>query len=506
MGTDVDQRALKKKFGFVSQLGLAFVVLTTWTSMAASMNIALPSGGPVAILYGLIVSGVLTMAVALSLAEICSVYPTNGAQYEWTAILAPPKYRRILSYICGWIVTASWWALAATGPSLFGTMLVGLIRLFNEDYIFHRWHQFLLYMVVEVSAFIINTFMTPLIPFLSELSLYISLAGFVSISIALLVLTKDSYQSAEFVFTGFLNETGWSNGLAWILGLLQSCFSLTAYDAVAHLVEEMPHPRRDAPRTIIIAVALGTFTGLIFSICILFAAQNVDDIVTSTYTPIVAVFYQAAGSRWGAVGLCLVIIYIIWFSASEVVTSSARLNAAFAYHQGLPFSPVFARINKRLDLPFNSMVLTIFMVTVFGLIYLGTPAAFNAIVSACVVGLNCSYAMPIAMLVFRGRHILPRGPFSLGRYGYSINVIAFVFLMVTNVFFLFPPDSHPTGSTMNYAIVAIAVVFLFAAVYWAVHGRKVYQAPQVLDGLECASETIQADTKEGQVEDTEGMS
>lgn len=37
--------------------------------------------------------------------------------------------------------------------------------------------------------------------------------------------------SPRFVFSGFINETGWSDGTAWMLGLLQSCFSLTAYDA-----------------------------------------------------------------------------------------------------------------------------------------------------------------------------------------------------------------------------------------------------------------------------------
>lgn len=105
------------------------------------MNIALSSGGPVALLYGLIASGIGTLAVAVSLAEIASVYPTNGAQYEWTAVLASDKYKGILSYVCGWVVTASWWALAATGPSLFATLAIALIQVMNEGYTFQGWHQ-----------------------------------------------------------------------------------------------------------------------------------------------------------------------------------------------------------------------------------------------------------------------------------------------------------------------------------------------------------------------------
>jgi amino acid transporter len=33
--------------------------------------------------WGLVVSTVGTMAMALSLAEICHVFPTSGGQYDW---------------------------------------------------------------------------------------------------------------------------------------------------------------------------------------------------------------------------------------------------------------------------------------------------------------------------------------------------------------------------------------------------------------------------------------
>ncbi|KAF1349528.1 amino acid/polyamine transporter I [Delphinella strobiligena] len=446
--------------------------------MASSMNIALPSGGPVAILYGLLASSVGTLAVAISLAEICSVYPSNGAQYEWTAILAPERHRRWMSYACGWIVTGSWWALAATGPSLFRNLTVGFIELFNPDYVFHNWHQFLLYLSVEVCALLINAFGTAAMPLLSKLAFFLSLTRFAAISVALLACTHNRHQTASFVFTGYINNTGWNNGLAWLLGLLQSCFSLTAFDAVAHLVEEMPRPRYDAPRTMIIAVIMGTVTGFIFCICVLFSISDVDEVVSSSFGPIITIFAQASGSNGGAVGMAIVIIMVVWFSAVEVVTASARLNRAFATHGGLPCSTYFSILNEGLDLPLNSMFLTNGMVVVFGLIYLGTPAAFNAIVSACVVGLNCSYAIPIGLLVFRGRQILPKGHMHLGRLGYAINLFAFIFLAFTNILFLFPSDANSTGSSMNYAIVAIAAVLLIAILFWLVHARKHYVTPK----------------------------
>ena len=132
------------------------------------MNLALPSGGPVAVLYGLVAAGVGSLLVAASLAELCSVYPTNGAQYEWTAVLAGPSYQRFVSYVCGWVVTASWWALAAAGPPLFASLAIALIGVVLEDYNFQKWHQFLIFAGVEVGAGLTNAFGTALLPMVGK--------------------------------------------------------------------------------------------------------------------------------------------------------------------------------------------------------------------------------------------------------------------------------------------------------------------------------------------------
>lgn len=65
---------------------------------------------------------------------------------------------------------------------------------------------------------------------------------------------------ARQVFTEFRNETGWSDGVAWILGLLQSALSLIGFDVVLHLTEEMPNPSRDAPRAMMLAIVIGGVT------------------------------------------------------------------------------------------------------------------------------------------------------------------------------------------------------------------------------------------------------
>lgn len=48
------QAELNRNFSPLSMLGLAFAILNSWTALAASLSVALPSGGPTSVLWGLV--------------------------------------------------------------------------------------------------------------------------------------------------------------------------------------------------------------------------------------------------------------------------------------------------------------------------------------------------------------------------------------------------------------------------------------------------------------------
>ena len=64
-------------------------------------NVGLQDGGPAGLVYGFLFCWAGYTAVVASLAELVSVVPTAGGQYHWTFELAPPKYRKFVSYITG---------------------------------------------------------------------------------------------------------------------------------------------------------------------------------------------------------------------------------------------------------------------------------------------------------------------------------------------------------------------------------------------------------------------
>lgn len=471
----------------ISMLGLAFAILNTWTALAASISVALPSGGPSAVIWGLIVAGLCNLSLAASLAEYISAYPTAGGQYHWAAIVAWKNWSRSISYVTGWINVSGWVALTATGGLLGSTFIINIISLLHADYEEKPWHQFLIYIGFSLAALLINACSTRLLPLFTKAAFFWSIAGFVIISITILACASPNYQPGAFVYGQFINEVGWPDGVSWMLGLLQAAFALTGFDAVAHMIEEIPQPHIQGPRIMIYCVGIGMLTGFVFLSCLLFCVKNVDDVIGSNAGPLLQILIDATQNRAGSICLLMFPLVCMLFTSTTLMTTSSRMSYAFARDRGLPFSHVFAKVHPRLDVPLNALLWTAAWVVVFGCIFLGSSSTFNAITSASVVALGVTYAIPLLINVVRGRKMLPPGrSFKLpGVLGWVLNLVGIAWTILTTVLFVFPPELPTTSENMNYCVVAFGVIVLIAVVNWIFDGRKNYKGPHVdAEGLE----------------------
>ncbi|KAI1798916.1 amino acid transporter [Daldinia bambusicola] len=489
------KQELKRNFSMISMLGLAFAILNTWTALAASITLALPSGGPSAVVWGLIVAGVCNLCLAASLAEFLSAWPTAGGQYHWAAIVAWRKWSRGISYATGWINVSGWVALTATGGLLGSTFIINIISLLHPNYEAEPWHQFLIYIGFTLISLFINAFSTRLLPLFTKAAFFWSLTGFVVISITILACSSPEYQSGEFVYGEFINEVGWPDGLAWLLGLLQGAFALTGFDAVAHMIEEIPQPHVKGPRIMLACIGIGMITGFIFLSCLLFCVNDIDTVIESSAGPLLQIFMDSTRSPAGSVCLLMFPLVCMLFTSTTLMTTSSRMSYAFARDRGLPFSRIFAQVHPQLDVPLNALLWTAAWVVVFGCIFLGSSSTFNAITSASVVALGVTYAIPPCINVLRGRRMLPENrAFKLpGVLGWVLNLVGIGWTILTTVLFVFPPEIPVTSENMNYCIVAFGVILLISVVTWMFDGRKNYAGPHVeVEGLEGKVEGVEA--------------
>ena len=67
------------------------------------------------------------------------------------------------------------------------------------------------------------------------------------------------------------------------------------------------------------------------------------------------------------------------------------------------------------------------------------PSSPSSMVTACIVLLYLSYAIPVICLLYRGRNSIPHGPFWMGSLGLVSNIVLLAWTAFTLVMYSFPP-------------------------------------------------------------------
>src|SRR3954469_2374216 len=80
------QRLLRDMGGFAN-FALSFSIISVLTGAVTLYGHGLRFGGPLVMSVGWLFVTIMTLAVAASLAQLASAFPTAGALYHWAAIL-----------------------------------------------------------------------------------------------------------------------------------------------------------------------------------------------------------------------------------------------------------------------------------------------------------------------------------------------------------------------------------------------------------------------------------
>lgn len=112
---------------------MSFVLASVPYGLATSLFYPLINGGPATVIWGWFAVSSIIICVACSLAEITSVYPTAGGVYYQTFMLSPPRWRRLMAWVCGWSYVAG--NIVITLAVSFGTTLfiVACVNVFETE-------------------------------------------------------------------------------------------------------------------------------------------------------------------------------------------------------------------------------------------------------------------------------------------------------------------------------------------------------------------------------------
>lgn len=468
---------LSRSMSAFSNFAVSFTIISVLTGCLTSYTIGLKGGGPVVITWGWLFVGAMTLLVALAMAEVCSSYPTAGGLYYWSAKLAKTN-SAAWSWFTGWFNFIG--QVAVTAGIVYGSaaFLNALLDLqFGLDV--SLAHTFVLFTVILATHALLNQFGVRLVSLLGSVSVWWHVIG-VAFVVAVLVFKPAEHQSVRFVFTEFVNQTGWRYGAyAALIGLLLSQYTMTGYDASAHMTEETRDAARSGPRGIVNSVLVSVVAGWILLLGVTFAIQDYGKAVEGGPAEI---FIGATGETMGKL-LILVSFVAQFFCGMASVTANSRMIYAFSRDGALPLSGVWHKINKRTRTPTNAIWLAAGGAWLLALPAIWNTTAYLAVTSVAVIGLYIAYVIPTYLRLRQGDDF-KRGPWHLGRWSRPIGTVAVVWVAFISILFMLPPTSPINKDTFNYAPVAVAVVLGGAALWWVVSARNWFTGPKVQGSAE----------------------
>jgi len=465
------QELLRSMGGF-SNFAISFTIISILAGALTSYFIAFNDGGPVAITWGWLLVGAFCIVVSLAMGEIASAYPTAGGLYYWSSRLGSPAW----GWFTGWFNLLGQIAVTAAigyGLAIFGTSLLNLLFSYPNN---SHW-IFVTFTVIMVVAGLVNMLGVPITAALNNISAWWHIAG-VLVIVGVLIVVPDHHQSASFVFTTTINNSGfsgsgWGQPVFWFvfgLGLLMSQYTITGYDASAHMSEETRQASRSAAWGMVMSVVVSVVFGFILLVAVTFAVPDVKGTLDAVAYAVTYIWQTSMGKRW-AEFLLFIACVAQFFCTIASVTSASRMMFAFSRDGAVPGHRFWARISKRDRVPMYS----VWAIAVLAWALM-IPTLSNAAVgylvgtSIAVIGLYIAFGIPIYLRLRSGDRF-EHGAWSLGRHYKWIGWTSIAWIVFICILFLLPVT--PTGipwkhgfdwNVVNYAPLTVGgALLLFGA-------------------------------------------
>jgi amino acid transporter len=496
---------LFREMGGFSNFAVSFSIISILTGAVLLYGYGLKFAGPLVNSIGWPLVSLMTLTVALSMAEIASAYPTAGGLYFWAFRLGGRRW----AWTTAWLNMIGQVAITAGINIAAAIYIIGAVTriaglppdarmpLFGSA---TAWgFQLAVMVVILIPQVAINVWGIRVTSRLSDLSVWWHIGGVLLIVVLLAALGRH-HNSAAFLFSWHPVADAVQPALVigdrtlpsplfhlipplqnlyaaappvllFVLALLQAQWTYTGYDASAHLAEETIMARRNTAWGIVLSVAVSAVAGYAMLMVLTWCIPAGDIAATANDPYPVLYIIDRNLPRALANMLAIVIAGAMWLCGVASVTSMARMWYAFARDDGMPGSRWLQRVSARQHTPVIATLVTAALSVAICLY----AAAWFVVTSISTICLYLAYAIPI-YLNFRNRS---RGDgewvtsaiagWSLGRWSPLINAIAIGWVAFITIVFVLPPNELVLWTML-------AVVVLLAA-YWTLVARRGFRGP-----------------------------
>ncbi len=503
------KQELTRSWSGFSNFAISFSIISVLAGCFTSFSFAWNNGGPAVISIGWPIIATFILIIGFCMSELVSAFPTSGGIYWWAAKLGNAK----AAYYTGWLNLIG--LLAVVASVAYGAAYFLDQTLYNYDASFagHGYQNlgyptvrvFIIFTVILIIAASLNIFGSRILAMMNNVSVWWHVIGAAVIIVILAFVLKPHahHASASFVFTHLINNSGWfatkgvgaTSGLGfWLIvfpfGFLLTQYTITGFDASAHLSEETKGASVGAAKGLYRSILYSGIAGWFLELGFLFAVQDAKGI-TANGGWIGTIFAQALTPNLARLVLLIATVGQL-FCTTACLTSCSRMMFAFSRDGAVPGAKYLARLNKN-HTPVNGVIaasVIAFIITLPALVKVKlangavVPQAFYALTSIAVFGLFLAFAIPIFLRWRAGSKFTP-GPWNLGNKYKWMAPLALLEIIATTIWFAMPfaPNQAPWDKSfnwkyMNYSpiITVLALLVLWAA--WHLSAKKWFTGPK----------------------------
>src|SRR5215207_2332349 len=343
---------LSRSWSGFSNFAISFSIISILAGCFTTLGQAWSNGGPIAISWGWPFISAFILLIGFTMSELVSAYPTSGGIYWWAAKLGGPRAGFFTGWL-NWIGLVAVTASVAYGAANFVDIFISTISdSWAANYSLQR--VFIEFVVILVLAALANIFSSHLLAVINNVSVWWHVAG-AALIVLILIVVPDHHQSIGWVFSERINNSGYDGGASngvmfWFLvlplGFLLTQYTITGFDASAHLSEETHEASDSAAKGLWKSIAYSAIGGWILLLALLFAVgdQNaVTDGINQGFYGSDVILGQALGESWHTIVIAISAAGQL-FCTIACLTSASRMTFAFSRDGAIPGSRVWSKV------------------------------------------------------------------------------------------------------------------------------------------------------------------
>ena len=460
------QPELARRMGGFSNFALSFSIICILAGGVTSFHLDYCGVGGAAIGLGWPIGCGFALAVALTMAQVASAYPTAGGLYHWAAILGGRGW----GWAVAWLNLAGLVAALAAidvGAFVFIRAWLASISGIELAYPASPLCQAAGVAAILGSQAFLNHLGVRLVARLMDVSGYLILAVAAALTLAMLWFAP-SLEPARLVT--FANRSGAVGGGVWpessslwrlfALGLLLPLYTMTGFDASAHAAEETVGASTNVPRGIVRSVLVSGLAGWAMLAAVVVAVPDPSAVAARGEGAFLFALVTVLPGWLGA-GLGLGIALAMYGCGLGAVLSASRMTYAFARDGGLPGSDILRRVG-----PARTPAGAIWAVAMASWLFTLWTPAYSTITAVCVMLLYLSYVVPTALgAIALGRSWRRLGPWDLGVWYRPLAVVGVLGTSVLVAIGVQPPNERS-------AVVLLGMLILLVVGWFGLERRR----------------------------------